>query len=137
MHIYNENTYRFKIKAKGPDGQSSVLSGWKSGIVPAATNISKDKAVVMKNGVTERFYTAKDSLWFKITPEKGNLTFDKIYGLDIIIYSADGTQILKNNDFDFTEKDFWFNCSFSDCITPGESYLLRIKSKETIQIIVE
>ena len=136
LHIFNENTYRFKIKALGADGKSSVLSGWKSGTVPAATNISMDKAVNIENGVTERFYTPQDSLWFKITPAEGKLTVDSVYTLSVMLFSADGTKILKD-DIDFTEKDFWFYGSFKDCITPGESYLMRIKSKECIQIIVE
>ncbi len=96
FHLYNENTYRFKIKALGQNSQSSIFSAWKSGVVPAATNTSKEKAVYIENG-----------------------------------------SIVLKNDFDFTDASLWNTASFSDCINPGESYLLRIKSNECIQIIVE
>ena len=140
-NIFNENTYRFKVKALGQDGKSSVLSGWKSVVVPAAKNTAMDKAIPVMNGVTSNFYTTKDSLWFKITPTEGKITVYSPYKLDVMIFSADGSEHLKDvTDFnvtDSTSKNSWYSASFSDCITPGETYLLRLKTNERIQFIVE
>ena len=135
-HIYNESTYRFKIKALGADGQSSVFSAWKSSQVPAATNTTLDKAIPVVNGLTEKFYTSKDSLWFIITPQEGKLSIDSLYDLDAMIFSGDGSKHLKDLT-DFTQENSWYTASFRDCINPGESYLLRLKTNNCIQFIVE
>ena len=137
-HLYNEEEYRFKIKAIGSGGKSSVFSAVKEGVVPKATNTDRGNPFVLENGVTERFYSNKDELWFRITPQKGTI--------ELNCYSFNGKCLSlcdENGDFiipslNIEQRDDLYFCSIPENkFTQGNSYLLQFWNPGFLAITVE
>ena len=94
-YLTNEQSYTFMVKAVSDD-KSSLFSAKASGCVPALENLSKDKAIMLENGIREYFYSNEDSLWFKCKPKEGFLSFyceDYNQETSLSIFLEDGSLI--------------------------------------------
>jgi hypothetical protein len=72
--LINQSSYTFMIKAFNSN-YSSLFSLKVSDKVPAAQNLTKDKAYLLEKSKTRRFYNSDETLWFMCTFEKGLFTF--------------------------------------------------------------
>ncbi len=94
-YLTNEQSYTFMVKAVNGD-KCSLFSAKASGRVPALENLSKDKAIMLENGIREYFYSNEDSLWFKCKPNEGFLSFyceDYNQETSLSIFLEDGSLI--------------------------------------------
>lgn len=133
--LYNETEYSFKIKAIGEGGKSSVLSTYKSALVPKAVNTSMYKALLIPNGKLEKFYSREEWLWFYIKPEKGKIRFNHHWGSEVILLSEN--KELVDGQIDFVEEADHSFLSILKNINPGEKYLLGIYQPGILEFVVE
>ena len=93
-HLTNETDYTFMIKAINGNNYS-LFSAKVSESVAKADNFTKDKALVLENGVTENLYASdKDSFWFKCSPQTGTLIYSSPeidYESSLSIFKEDGS----------------------------------------------
>ncbi len=133
-HLYNLKKYEFKIKAVNGEN-FSLFSSEESGRVAEAENLVKSKAYLIENGVTENFYSSKDTLWFKCTPQKGIITIFNTYtfgtrNISATVFTEDGKVLATGLSFTFSESTGYkdvkqtFN-DFSD-FCPGATYYISI-----------
>lgn len=137
-HLYNESEYRFKIKAIGARGKSSVFSLVKGCMVPEAINTNLQNAYVLENGVTEHFYTDKGTLWFVITPQKGLIKMGDCYlnGKCISLCDENGDFIVPSLYLE--ERDDMIYAEIPENkFEAGKSYFLQIWNPGNIKITVE
>ena len=91
-HLFNEQCNYFKVRAIGEAGYS-LYSAQIEGRVPVAENISKDKALEIKNGEMQYIYSYNsynDFVWFKCTPEQGIIKYVDWTEDTLSIFSEDG-----------------------------------------------
>ena len=146
-YLPNETEYTFMVKAVNGDN-CSLFSAKATGCVPTAENISKDKAIMLENGIREYFYSTSDSLWFKCKAEKGILSFYcgnynqetslsifledgslLVSGLPLFLAdegqaSAENITLLKDQDFDYAVTRNI--CADIEGFSPDTTYLLRL-----------
>ncbi len=149
-YLTNEQSYTFMVKAVNGD-KSSLFSAKASGCVPALENLSKDKAIMLENGIREYFYSNEDSLWFKCKAQEGFLSFycnGYNQETSLSIFLEDGSliasglplfipvegqtsaenltllTILDNQDYDYAVKRN-IRADIAD-FSPDTTYLLRI-----------
>ena len=94
-YLSNEQSYTFMVKAVSGD-KCSLFSAKASGRVPALENLSKDKAIMLENGIREYFCSDADSLWFKCKAQEGFLSFyceDYNQETSLSIFLEDGSLI--------------------------------------------
>ena len=133
-HLYNEAEYCFKIKAFSNDGHSSVFSTWQSQTVPMAQNTSLNKALLIENNVTEKFYTDKEALYFLIKPEFGKIIFNSYGSVNAALLSESGNVL--NGHLDFSETGNSYVCEIPD-FTTETKYLLKISNSGSIEFIIK
>lgn len=137
-HLYNESEYRFKLKAICADGRCSVFSIVKSCVVPEAANTNLQNAFELENGVTEHFYTDKDSLWFVINPKKGLIKLGECYlnGKCVSLCDTNGDYIVSS--LYLKERDDGIYAEIPENnFEAGKNYFLQIWNPGFIEIVVE
>ena len=88
-HLFNEQYNYFKVRAIGETG-CSLYSAHIEGRVPVAENISKDKALEIKNGEMQYIYSYNDFVWFKCAPKQGIVKYVDWTKDTLSIFSEDG-----------------------------------------------
>ena len=137
-HLYNNSEYSFKIKAISADGKSSVFSTVKRCTVPEATNTQFQNAIMLENGVTEHFYTDKNSLWFIITPEKGLIKLENCFlnGKCVSICDENGDYIITSLYLEERDGVIYAKIPEKE-FNAGNAYFLEIWNPGHIEITVE
>ena len=125
-HLFNEDEVTFRVKAFGPNGTSSVLSTYIKAVVPKATNIKRENALILTNNIEECFYSSEESLWFIIQPEEGFVR--TIWFKDLMFFDLDGNFLSEQCDYEEKKDGYYWN------IVPNKKYLLRVCKPQYIQI---
>ena len=136
--LYNETEYSFKIKALGESRQTSILSAPYTAVVPEAKNTQMDTAIQLQNGVTEKYRSSKESLWFIVAPQKGIIKIAKTFDVNAMIFTQNGE--LMDGCLSFEEVEDGFECSLKDAnldFVSGTKYLLRVVSPGDFILTIE